>query len=311
MAAGQATSRRTAVIAILGVSLAMAGAIFFLLRAVAQPAPGPGDAATEVPRLTPASAQPAPESLRANARVPRQLLATWPDTDFSRSSVDFREILSGGVPKDAIRAIDSLRFAPIAEAAHLVGTEPVIGLIVDGVAKAYPLNILIRHEIVNDVIAGVPVAVTFCPLCNTSVVFDARVEDRTLQFGVSGNLRNSDLIMFDRQTESWWQQFTGEAVVGELTGTRLRMLPSRLESWDDFRARAPRGAQVMIPNGGSYGRNPYAYYDTAARPFRTRGRSPMKSRPWRGWSRSRPRTARWRGGAFLSCAPEAGSRPGT
>ena len=95
--------------------------------------------------------------------------------------------------------------------------EPVIELVVRGRARAYPLQILIWHEIVNDRIAGVPVAVTFCPLCNTTIVFDRRSGRRVLDFGVSGNLRNSDLVMFDRQTESWWQQIGGQALVGDMS----------------------------------------------------------------------------------------------
>ena len=242
---------RTTVVVIIVAALAAAAAAFFLRNT---------------------SVEPAADSVVVNTQVPRQWLAAWPNTDFSRSSVDFREIISGGVPKDGIRAINQPQFAPISDATGLAATEPVIGLIVDGEAKAYPLSILIRHEIVNDVIAGVPVAVTFCPLCNTAVVFDARVGGDTLNFGVSGNVRNSDLLMFDRQTESWWQQFTGKAVVGQFVGTELKMLPARLESWDNFRARAPAGALVQIADG--YGRNPYAFYDSAAKPFLYRGPLP-------------------------------------
>ena len=253
MAAMPQAMGRATVVAVIVTAVAVAAGAFFLRNT---------------------SVEPAADTVVVNTQVPRQWLAAWPNTDFSRSSVDFREIISGGVPKDRIRAINQPKFAPIADVTDLAGTEPVIGLIVDGEAKAYPLSILIRHEIVNDVIAGVPVAVTFCPLCNTAVVFDARVGGDTLNFGVSGNLRNSDLLMFDRQTESWWQQFTGEAVVGEFMGTELKMLPSRLESWDNFRARAPAGALVQVADGGSYGRNPYAFYDTAAKPFLYRGPLP-------------------------------------
>jgi hypothetical protein len=136
----------------------------------------------------------------AQQPVPNQWAFAWPDTDFTKASVDFRTIISGGVPKDSIRSIDDPVFAPIGDLDSLAGTEPVIGLIVNGVAKAYPLQILTRHEIVNDVIGGVPVAVTFCPLCNTAIVFERTVGDQVLDFGVSGNLRNSDLIMYYRQT---------------------------------------------------------------------------------------------------------------
>jgi hypothetical protein len=205
----------------------------------------------------------------AQQPVPNQWAFAWPETDFTKASVDFRTIISGGVPKDGIRSIDDPVFAPVGDLDSLAGTEPVIGLIVNGVAKAYPLQILTRHEIVNDVIGGVPVAVTFCPLCNTAIVFERTVGDQVLDFGVSGNLRNSDLIMYDRQTESWWQQFTGDSIVGDLMGTELGILPSRLESWDNFRARAPEGAQVMVAQSvfSTYGVNPYAGYDSSTRPF--------------------------------------------
>ena len=142
----------------------------------------------------------------------------------------------------------------------------------DGEARAYPLAILIWHEIVNDTIGGVPVAVTYCPLCNSAITFDRRLGGRTLDFGVSGVLRHSDLVMYDRQTESWWQQVTGEAIVGELTGERLALMPSFLVSWGDFKDAYP-DAQVLSRDTGhrrQYGRNPYELYDRQ-NPFLFRG----------------------------------------
>lgn len=201
----------------------------------------------------------------------------WPRTDFTKSAVDFGEILHGGPPRDGIPPIDEPAFVDVAAAnAILADREPVIGLIVNGEAKAYPLQVLMFHEIANDTIGGVPVSVTFCPLCNAAIVFDRRVGNQVLDFGTTGKLRRSDLVMWDRQTESWWQQFLGEAIVGEMTGTRLTMLPSRLESWARFRARAPE-AQVLVPNGQhrrSYGGNPYQAYDSSTRPFLFRGELP-------------------------------------
>ena len=133
------------------------------------------------------------------------------------------------------------------------------------------------HEIVNDTIGGIPVAVTFCPLCNSAVVYDRRVGDAVLDFGTTGKLRNSDLVMYDRQTESWWQQFTGEGIVGEHTGTWLKRLPSRVESFARFRERAGADARVLVPSRAgarSYGVNPYAGYDSSSRPFLYRGDLP-------------------------------------
>ncbi len=195
----------------------------------------------------------------------------WPRTDFSKHSVPLEEIRSGGPPKDGIPSIDAPSFKPVAEVPDLAETEPVIGLVLGGEARAYPLRILMRHEIVNDVVAGIPVAVTFCPLCNAAMVFDRRVDGRILEFGTTGKLRKSDLVMYDRQTESWWQQFLGEAIVGTLTGKRLRILPARLESWGRFKARAPKG-KVLVPSGpfasmAQYCCNPYTYYDSQAGPY--------------------------------------------
>lgn len=208
--------------------------------------------------------------------VPEGWRSEWPRTDFSRSGVAFAEIMSGGPPKDGIPAIDRPKFVPVAEARHLKDTEPVVGLVLKGEARAYPLSVLIWHEIVNDIVGGVPVAVTYCPLCNSAVVFDRRLGGRVLDFGTTGKLRHSDLVMYDRQTESWWQQFLGEAIVGELVGRTLAALPSRLESFADFRARASAG-RVLVPNDPGfrrYGANPYAGYDTSALPFFYQGPLP-------------------------------------
>ena len=192
----------------------------------------------------------------------------WPETDFSRHSVAWNEILSGGPPKDGIPAIDDPVFEPDAAITSLDPREPVVTVEIDGDRRAYPLRILMWHEIVNDTVGGVPVSVTYCPLCNSAVVFDRRVGDAVLDFGTTGKLRNSDLVMYDRQSESWWQQFLGEAIVGEYTGTLLEMIPVRVESFARFRERG--GGQVLVPNnafGRRYGQNPYRGYDGRSRPY--------------------------------------------
>ncbi len=208
----------------------------------------------------------------------------WKKTDFARHGVPLDEFLSGGPPKDGIPAIDAPRFAAAAETTYLNAREPVIELTVGEETRAYPLQILVWHEIVNDELGGVPVAVTFCPLCNTAIAFDRRVGGRMLAFGTTGKLRRSDLVMYDRQTESWWQQFGGEALVGRYTGTRLQRLPARIVAWRDF-ARAHPGARVLTRETGfdrSYGTNPYAGYDDVDSPplFPVRGdeRLPPKER---------------------------------
>jgi hypothetical protein len=140
---------------------------------------------------------------------------------------------------------------------------------VNGQTRGYPLTVLIWHEIVNDELGGVPIAVTYCPLCNTAIVFDRRVEGQVLDFGTTGNLRFSDLVMYDRQTESWWQQFTGDGIVGEFTGTQLTILPSRIEPFGLFAAAFPDADILQRPPGfpRNYGVNPYDSYDTSDAPM--------------------------------------------
>ena len=193
----------------------------------------------------------------------------WPRTDFSNRSVDLAEILSGGPPKDGIPAIDDPVFVPATGHDDLPGTEPVISVVVGDEARAWPLRILTWHEIVNDEVNGKPLTVTFCPLCNTGIVFERDVDGVILDFGVTGKLRNSDLVMYDRQTESWWQQFTGQAIVGAMNGTQLAAWPSRLESFDRFRERHPDG-MVQVPGNDfarPYGSNPYVGYDSRSAPY--------------------------------------------
>lgn len=207
---------------------------------------------------------------------------TWPQTDFNQASVDFSEIRSGGPPKDGIPPIDRPRFLQVDNVGGLNAMEALITISLNETVKAYPLRILMWHEIVNDTLAGVPIAVTYCPLCNAAIVFDRRLSDgRVLDFGTTGKLRHSDLIMYDRQTESWWQQFMGEAIVGEMTGTLLETVPSRLESWTLVQKRYPE-AQVLIPTDPAarpYGKNPYAGYSQAARPFLYGGDMPKDIAP--------------------------------
>jgi hypothetical protein len=132
-----------------------------------------------------------------------------------------------------------------------------------GEARAYPLQVITWHEIVNDRIGGRPVTVTFCPLCNTAIAFEGELEGRKLDFGTTGRLRFSNLIMYDRQTESWWQQATGEAIAGELTGKTLQTIPDPIVSWEDFRSSHPDGEVLSRDTGynRNYGENPYARYD--------------------------------------------------
>lgn len=202
-------------------------------------------------------------------------------TDFAKMSVDPSSVLSGGPPKDGIPPIDDPEFVAVDAVQDLSDRDPVIGLEIAGDARAYPLRVMTWHEIVNDKVGGREVAVTFCPLCNAAIVFDASIDGKPLSFGTTGKLRKSDLVMYDRQTESWWQQFTGEAIAGHYTGKKLTPLPARLESWKDFKTRHPQG-KVLVPNNGrmrDYGRNPYVNYDVAARPFLFAGPFPKDIEP--------------------------------
>lgn len=201
----------------------------------------------------------------------------WPITDFSRSAVtDWAEVMSGGPPRDGIPALVDPVFLPVAAETRLVPREPVITLEMAGqVPRAYPLRYLMWHEIVNDNLGDMPVAVTYCPLCNSGMVFDRRTAAGVLEFGVSGLLRHSDMIMYDRQTDSWWQQAVGQAIVGELTGTELQSLPAWMESWGVFVARNPEGLVMDQPGyPRDYGANPYVRYDSAAQPFLYDGEVP-------------------------------------
>lgn len=201
----------------------------------------------------------------------------WPRTDFTQTTVDnWAEILSGGPPKDGIPAVHDPQFIEVTQEQRIDAREPVITVEIDGErTRAYPIRYLTWHEIVNDEIGGVPVAVTFCPLCNSGLVFDRRVDGQVLSFGVSGKLRNSDMVMYDRETESWWQQATAEGIVGDMTGQELTQIPSWMESWAEYTDRNPDGlvmAEPAFPR--RYGFNPYRGYDSSARPFLYNGENP-------------------------------------
>ena len=196
-------------------------------------------------------------------------------TDFSIHTIPYTDVLSGGPPKDGIPAIDNPIFINVDEADQfLEDLEPVIFLKIGEEARAYPLQILTWHEIVNDVVGGNPITVTFCPLCNTAIAFDRNFDGQVLDFGTTGRLRFSNLIMYDRQSETWWQQATGEGIAGEYTGQQLTFLPASIIGWGEFKGNFPEG-QVLSRETGfqrEYGRNPYAGYDNINNsPFLFRG----------------------------------------
>ncbi|MGY3437243.1 MULTISPECIES: DUF3179 domain-containing protein [unclassified Marinovum] len=216
------------------------------------------------------------------AASPEAWRGEWPNTDFSKTTVaDWAEILSGGPPKDGIPALDNPGVIPVSRETRIGEREPVIAVeIGNAPPRAYPIRYLTWHEIVNDEVGGVPIAVTFCPLCNSAITFDRRTAQGVLSFGVSGKLRNSDMVMYDRQTESWWQQAMGEAIVGDLTGATLDILPTWMESWAQFKARNPDGFVMDEPAmRRSYGQNPYRNYDSSKRPFLYNGEMPPHGVP--------------------------------
>jgi hypothetical protein len=252
---------------------------------IAQPAPVPPSQPVPPASAVITTAQPATQtaqpSIAATLIVPATVALLPPEpapasasefrTDFSRHTVPYDQILSGGPPKDGIPAIDAPTFVDVGTAnSWLAPQEPVIFLQIGDDARAYPLQILTWHEIVNDTIGDVPVTITFCPLCNTAIAFERIVAGTTLDFGTTGRLRYSNLIMYDRQTESWWQQANGSAIAGQYAGTRLQTLPAIIVSWAEFQANHPAG-RVLSRNTGhdrEYGRNPYPGYDDInASPF--------------------------------------------
>ncbi len=186
----------------------------------------------------------------------------FPRTDFASRSIDLSEVVTYG-PKDSIPPIDHPRFAPVADVTGIGDFEPVLSIGINGDFRAYPLQVLLFHEIVNDTVGDVPVVVSYCAFCNSGIVFDRRVDDRVLEFGNTGTYRHFGMMLYDKATQSWWQQFIGEAVVGDLLGTRLASIPARLESFARFRERAPDGKLLVPDDPGSrqYGLTPYAGFE--------------------------------------------------
>ena len=213
-------------------------------------------------------------SFAVPARGQQMPTREFPKTDFEKRTVDLSEIISGGPPRDGIPPVDVPRHTSTEEAGEwLVPDEPVIAVELGGEARAYPLQILIWHEIANDELGGTPISVTFCPLCSSAIVFDRRLDATVLDFGTTGRLRLSDLVMYDRQTETWWQQLTGTGIVGEHAGRELVRLPAAIVAWNDFRTAFPNGSVLSRETGHTrpYGSNPYSGYDSATQPFLFRG----------------------------------------
>jgi Protein of unknown function (DUF3179) len=184
--------------------------------------------------------------------------------------VDPDDIISGGPPPDGIPPIDDPEFLAPSDVHFLADREPVLAVEIGGDARAYPLQIMTWHEIVNDEVGGVPVAVTYCPLCNTGIAFERpTIDGALLDFGTSGKLYNANLVMYDRQSGTYWAQATGQAIVGPYSGEQLEFVPARIVSFADWKAEHRDGLVLSRDTGFErpYGENPYAGLDTSERPF--------------------------------------------
>ncbi len=243
---------------IVGVGLAVVAVVAVVglaLRDAPADPPAPQDASTPSP-----SSSPAPR--RDEGDLPSALEDPGSDA-FPAPLIDLDDLVSGGPPPDGIPPIDQPRFEDVADVKWLGATDPVLSLTVDGETRGYPVAILTWHEIVNDEVAGTPVAVTYCPLCNSGVAFLRVLDGRRLDFGTSGMLYADNLVMYDRQTQSLWPQLTGVASVGALTGSELEAIPMGVVGWDQFRESHP-DARVLTRETGhdrDYGTNPYVGYD--------------------------------------------------
>jgi hypothetical protein len=212
-------------------------------------------------------------------KVPYDWTQEFPDTDWNRVAIDPADVLSGGPTRDGIPAIDApvFRRAGDIRPGQIRDREPVIGVTLNGETRAYPLSVMIWHEVVNDTLGGEPVAITYSPLCNLAKVLDRKGPDAPVVFGVTGRLHHSCQILFDRETESWWDQVTGTAIAGQRMGETLAEFPARLESFGAFKERAGADAQVLVPADPSkrlYGTNPYWGYDRSAAPMFYKGALP-------------------------------------
>lgn len=233
-------------------------------------ADAPADAPAEVPTTGPARGDAAPVEVgqvpaSPTEDVPSALVAALGgDVDgLPTPLVPLDELRSGGPPPDGIPPIDEPVFVRAGSVDFLDDSEPVLALDVDGDSRAYPVQVMIWHEIVNDTVGGVPVAVTYCPLCNSALAYDRRIGERVVTFGTSGLLWNSALVMYDRQTGSLWSHFTGEAIAGVLTGTELGAFPVATVPWGAWRDAHPDGIVLGRDTGfvRDYGVNPYPGYD--------------------------------------------------
>jgi hypothetical protein len=189
------------------------------------------------------------------------------ETDGVKHLIPLDRIKGGGPPKDGIPSIDNPKFAEIQDSRFMSDSDTVIGLEINGELKAYPIFILVWHEIVNDKVGDTPVSVTYCPLCYTNQVFERIIDGQEVEFGTSGKLYNSNLLMYDRYTESYWSQALGMAVKGELSGYQLNLVPFDVITWGDWKKLHPDTLVLTTDTGHirSYATDPYGNYYTEPR----------------------------------------------
>ena len=193
-----------------------------------------------------------------------------PLPELPEPTIDLSQLRSGGPPPDGIPSISNPVFHAAASVDYLTPTSPVLAVEINGDARAYPIDVMVWHEIVNDTVGGVPVAVQYCPLCNSAAVVDRRVEGRVLEFGVSGLLYNSSLVMYDRQTKTLWSHFASRPLYGALGEAELVDYPSTIVGFEEWRDAHPDGLVMSRDTGAdrAYGSNPYPGYDDVdAEPF--------------------------------------------
>jgi hypothetical protein len=263
------------------VVMTAAGAL--LLAACGGGSTAPDSTETQ-PEGSSSSSAPVPSTAAADVEKPvigvlasgPSALDTMVSDEFPDPLIDPAEVISGGPPPDGIPPIDDPVFLDVVDNLELLpGNEPVVSVEINGDARAYPIRAMVWHEIVNDTVGGVPVSVTYCPLCNSAVTYERTIDGVETTFGTSGRLFASALVMYDRATETLWTHYNGRAVIGVLTGKELEKHPSPLMAWDQFRSTYPTGKVLDWTQSGfnrDYGRNPYTGYDDPDNtPFLFRG----------------------------------------
>ena len=203
--------------------------------------------------------------------------------DLRGATIPENEVFKGGPPKDGIPSIDNPRFVKAEKSSQLGDSDLVLGIALNGIAKAYPLPIMNWHEIVNDKFGDLPVVITFCPLCGSGMAFESTMDGRPLTFGVSGLLYNSDVLLYDRQTESLWSQLKSSAVTGFYKTRQLNPVPMQHTTWQHWREQYPDTLVLSFDTGFSrnYSRNPYEGYENIKQTyfpvkFRAKGLHPKE-----------------------------------